>query len=66
MPVRSDLVTGRQLCASDERPGLRRVTGDDGDFRAWWQRRRPVISDGRLYVRNQDTLLVYDIKAGTR
>jgi outer membrane protein assembly factor BamB len=25
----------------------------------------PVISDGRLYVRNQDTLLVYDIKAST-
>jgi outer membrane protein assembly factor BamB len=25
----------------------------------------PVVSDGRLYVRNQDTLLVYDIKAGT-
>jgi len=24
----------------------------------------PVISDGRLYLRNQDTLLVYDIKAG--
>lgn len=23
----------------------------------------PVISDGRLYVRNQETLLVYDIKA---
>jgi len=23
----------------------------------------PVITDGRLYVRNQDTLLVYDIKA---
>jgi outer membrane protein assembly factor BamB len=23
----------------------------------------PVISDGRLYVRNQDTLLVYDIRA---
>jgi outer membrane protein assembly factor BamB len=22
----------------------------------------PAISDGRLYVRNQDTLLVYDIK----
>ena len=22
----------------------------------------PVVSDGRLYVRNQDTLLVYDIK----
>jgi outer membrane protein assembly factor BamB len=22
----------------------------------------PVISDGRLYVRNQGTLLVYDIK----
>jgi outer membrane protein assembly factor BamB len=26
----------------------------------------PVISDGRLYVRNQDTLLVYDIKAPTK
>jgi outer membrane protein assembly factor BamB len=26
----------------------------------------PVISDGRLYVRNQDTLLVYDIKATAR
>ena len=26
----------------------------------------PVISDGRLYVRNQDTLLVYDIKAAAR
>ena len=26
----------------------------------------PVISDGRLYVRNQDTLLAYDIKAGGR
>jgi hypothetical protein len=26
----------------------------------------PVVSDGRLYVRNQDTLLVYDIKAGAR
>jgi hypothetical protein len=23
----------------------------------------PVVSDGRLYVRNQDLLLVYDIKA---
>ena len=23
----------------------------------------PVVSDGRLYVRNQDTMLVYDIKA---
>ena len=23
----------------------------------------PVVSDGRLYVRNQDTLLVYNIKA---
>jgi outer membrane protein assembly factor BamB len=23
----------------------------------------PVVSDGRLYVRNQDTLLVYDVKA---
>jgi len=26
----------------------------------------PAISDGRLYVRNQDTLLVYDIKAPTK
>ena len=26
----------------------------------------PVISDGRLYVRNQDTLFVYDIKPGAR
>ena len=26
----------------------------------------PVISDGRLYVRNQDTLIAYDIKAGAR
>ncbi len=26
----------------------------------------PVVSDGRLYVRNQDTLLVYDIKAVAR
>ena len=26
----------------------------------------PVISDGRLYVRNQDTLLVYDIKTAAR
>ena len=26
----------------------------------------PVISDGRLYVRNQDTLLAYDIKAAGR
>lgn len=26
-------------------------------------RAHPGISDGRLYVRNQDTLLVYDIKA---
>jgi outer membrane protein assembly factor BamB len=25
----------------------------------------PVISDGRLYIRNQDTVLVYDIKART-
>lgn len=26
----------------------------------------PVISDGRLYVRNQDTLLVYDIKSAAQ
>ena len=26
----------------------------------------PVVSDGRLYVRNQDTLLVYDIKNAAR
>jgi outer membrane protein assembly factor BamB len=32
----------------------------DKDRMSW---AHPVISDGRLYVRNQDTLLVYDIKA---
>jgi outer membrane protein assembly factor BamB len=32
----------------------------DKGQRSW---AHPVISDGRLYVRNQDTLLVYDIKA---
>ena len=26
----------------------------------------PVISDGRLYIRNQDILMAYDIKAGSR
>jgi outer membrane protein assembly factor BamB len=26
----------------------------------------PVVSDGRLYVRNQDTLLVYDVRAGAK
>ena len=26
----------------------------------------PVISDGRLYVRNQDTLLAYDVKAAAK
>ena len=25
----------------------------------------PVVSDGRLYVRNQDTMIVYDVKAKT-
>jgi outer membrane protein assembly factor BamB len=32
----------------------------DKGFPSW---AHPVVSDGRLYVRNQDTLLVYDIKA---
>ena len=32
----------------------------DKGFPSW---AHPVISDGRLYVRNQDTLLAYDIKA---
>ena len=35
----------------------------DKGQRSW---AHPVISDGRLYVRNQDTLLVYEIKAGAR
>ena len=35
----------------------------DKGLKSW---AHPVISDGRLYVRNQDTLLVYDIKAGAR
>jgi outer membrane protein assembly factor BamB len=26
----------------------------------------PVVTDGRLYVRNQDSLMVYDVKGGTR
>jgi outer membrane protein assembly factor BamB len=34
----------------------------DKGFPSW---AHPVISDGRLYVRNQDTLLAYDIKART-
>jgi outer membrane protein assembly factor BamB len=32
----------------------------DKGFPSW---SHPVISDGRLYVRNQDTLLAYDVKA---
>jgi outer membrane protein assembly factor BamB len=35
----------------------------DKGQRSW---AHPVISDGRLYVRNQDTLLVYDIKAPSK
>lgn len=35
----------------------------DKGFPSW---AHPVISDGRLYVRNQDTLLAYDIKAAPR
>ena len=33
---------------------------DDKGFPSW---AHPVISDGRLYVRNQDSLVAYDIKA---
>jgi len=33
---------------------------DDKGFPSW---AHPVISDGRLYVRNQDSLIAYDIKA---
>jgi len=36
-----------------------RFTIPDKGLPSW---AHPVISDGRLYVRNQDTLLVYDIK----
>ena len=35
----------------------------DKGYSSW---AHPVVSDGRLYVRNQDTLLVYDIKAAAR
>jgi outer membrane protein assembly factor BamB len=37
-----------------------RFTIADKGFPSW---AHPVISDGRLYVRNQDSLTVYDIKA---
>ena len=37
-----------------------RFTIPDKGLPSW---AHPVISEGRLYVRNQDTLLVYDIKA---
>ena len=33
----------------------------DKDYPSW---AHPAISDGRLYVRNQDTLIAYNIKAG--
>jgi hypothetical protein len=46
---------------------LGRGYGSKGRFQIPDRRRmswaHPAISDGRLYVRNQDTLLVYDIKA---
>ena len=38
-----------------------RFTIPDKDYPSW---AHPAISDGRLYVRNQDTLIVYNIKAG--
>jgi outer membrane protein assembly factor BamB len=37
-----------------------RFTIPDKGLPSW---AHPVVSDGRLYVRNQDTLLVYDIRA---
>jgi outer membrane protein assembly factor BamB len=37
-----------------------RFTIPDKGLPSW---AHPVVSDGRLYVRNQDTMLVYDIKA---
>lgn len=40
-----------------------RFTIPDKGLPSW---AHPVVSDGRLYVRNQDTVLVYDVKAGTR
>jgi outer membrane protein assembly factor BamB len=40
-----------------------RVEIPDSGLPSW---AHPAVSDGRLYVRNQDTLLVYDIKGGKR
>lgn len=39
-----------------------RFTIPDKGLPSW---AHPVISDGRLYVRNQDTMLVYDIRAAS-
>ena len=38
-----------------------RFTIVDKNLPSW---AHPVVSDGRLYIRNQDTVLVYNIKAG--
>jgi len=40
-----------------------RFTIPDKGMPSW---AHPVVSDGRLYVRNQDSLMVYDVKAGGR
>ena len=40
-----------------------RFTIPDKGLPSW---AHPVVSDGRLYVRNQDTLIVYDIKAAAQ
>lgn len=39
-----------------------RFTIPDKGLPSW---AHPIVTDGRLYVRNQDTLLVYDVKART-
>ena len=57
----------RGLGLAEATPSGYRETGrfgiPDKGYPSW---AHPVVSDGRLYVRNQDTLLVYDIKAAAR
>ena len=50
----------------DSRPAIARRDASTSPTRGIPSWAHPVVSDGRLYVRNQDTLLVYDIKAAAR
>ena len=62
-PVHSEREQHGRARGSDVRPATARRDASrfpDKGVPSW---AHPVISDGRLYVRNQDTLLVYDIKA---